>query len=80
MFSNFIYYSLQEISGLEGEVDDLRKKVKYQEDLYQNAVYDLKQVERSNEQTDQRIRDLEDDLASGDVLRDTLRSDRTKVF
>jgi len=67
-----------EINGLEGEIADLKKKVKYQEDLYQNAVYDLKQVERSSSVTQSRIRELEDDLASGDVLRDTLRSDRTK--
>jgi len=69
-----------EISGLEAEILDLKNKVKYQEDLYQNAVYDLKQVERDSTQTESRLKELEDDLVSGDVLRDTLRNDRSKYL
>ena len=43
-------------------------------------MYDLKQVERDSTQTESRLKELEDDLVSGDVLRDTLRNDRSKVI
>lgn len=70
---------LQELGALEEKLKETEEKLKYQKEIYHTTVYDLKKVERSTFETDTRVHELEDELASRDVLNDTLRRDKSEV-
>ena len=64
---------------MEERLRETEEKLKYQKEIYHTTVYDLKKVERSTLETDTRVHELEDELASRDVLNDTLRNDKKEV-
>lgn len=67
-----------ELGALEEKLKETEEKLKYQKEIYHTTVYDLKKVERSTFETDTRVHELEDELASRDVLNDTLRRDKSE--
>ena len=72
-------YILQVVEQLEAKNRELSANMEQQQSANQDSVLRIKSTEKSVFQKDNRLLDLEDELASGDVIRDTLRRDKTKV-
>lgn len=70
----------QRIDVLEGKIYDLSSQLEKQCELNQDALRRAKHAETDLYSHQQNLRSMEGELASKDVLRDTLRSDKQKVI
>lgn len=63
----------------ETKLKDLTNQLERQCELHHDAIRRAKQAESENYESNTMMRNLEGELATGDVLRDTLRNDKQKV-
>jgi len=70
----------QQIDLLEAKVGELSNQLERQCELHQDSIRRARKAETSAYQQESRLQDLENELASGDVIRETLRNDKTKVL
>uniref|UniRef100_H2ZF69 Coiled-coil domain-containing protein 170 n=1 Tax=Ciona savignyi TaxID=51511 RepID=H2ZF69_CIOSA len=68
------------IDVLEQKVSDLNKELERQCGLHHKTVRRAKKAESYTFQNENRLRDLEGELASTEVLRDTLRNEKNKYL
>nr|XP_009861725.1 coiled-coil domain-containing protein 170 [Ciona intestinalis] len=68
------------IDVLEQKVSDMNKELERQCELHHETVRRAKKAETFTYQNENRLRDLEGELASTEVLRDTLRNEKNRYL
>nr|CAB3228257.1 coiled-coil domain-containing protein 170 [Phallusia mammillata] len=66
--------------SLNGTVAELSKQLEQQCEIYHDTIRRAKSAETSTYQHESKLRDLENELISGNILQDTLRNEKNKYM
>ena len=64
---------------LDAKVGELSNQLERQCELHHDSIRRARKAETFVLQHENRVQDLESELATGDVIRETLRNDKAKV-